>query len=73
MNKKQTDNCDRSLFTLDQSIPYQIYISGQPSENWSDWIEPMDIQFETDSSGFATTTLTGFFDQAALLGFLRWL
>ena len=31
----------------------------------------MDIQIETDTSGFATTTLTRTMDQAALLGLLR--
>ena len=71
MNKQQVDNCDRSIFTLDQFIVYQIKIAGQPSENWSDWIEPLDIQFETDLSGLTTTSLTGIFDQAALLGLLR--
>jgi hypothetical protein len=71
MNKKQIDNCDRSIFTLDQFILYQLKIAGHPSENWSDWIDEMDIQSELDASGFATTTLTGIFDQAALLGLLR--
>ena len=71
MNKKQIDNCDRSIFTLDQFIPYQIKIAGQLSENWSDWVEQMDIQNETDSSGLATTTLAGTIDQAGLIGLLR--
>jgi hypothetical protein len=71
MNYKQVDSCDRSIFTLDQFIPYQIKIAGCPSENWSSWVDLMDIQIETDSSGLATTILTGFFDQAALLGLLR--
>ena len=71
MNKKQVDNCDRSIFTLDQSIPYQIKIAGQPSENWSDWVEPINVQVETDSVGLTITILIGSFDQAALLGLLR--
>lgn len=71
MNKKQIDNCDRSIFTLDQFNPYQIKIAGQPSENWSDWLGQTDIQIETDSPGLVTTILTGIFDQAALLGLLR--
>ena len=71
MNKKQVDNCDRSIFTLYQFIPYQIKIAGQPSENWSGWIEPMEIQVETDAAGFTTTILSASFDQAALLGLLR--
>jgi len=71
MNKKNNDECDRSIFTLAQSITYQIKIAGRPSENWSDWIDEIDIQIETDPSGFATTTLVGAFDQAALIGLLR--
>ena len=71
MNNKHIDNRDRSMFTLDQAIPYQIKIAGQLNENWSGWIDEMDIQIETDASGFATTTLTRAMDQAALLGLLR--
>ena len=71
MIDKRTDECDRSQFTLDQPINYQIKIAGQLSENWSDWIDQMDIQIEADASGFTTTTLTGTVDQAALIGLLR--
>jgi hypothetical protein len=71
MDNKKVDNCDRSIYTLDQFIPYQIKIAGQLSENWSDWLDQMDIQNETDSSGLVTTILTGCIDQAALLGLLR--
>jgi hypothetical protein len=59
------------MFTLDRPITYQIKIAGQPSENWSDWINEMDIQVEADATGLATTTLTGTVDQAALIGLLR--
>ena len=71
MNDKRNDDCDRSIFTLDQPITYRIQIAGQLSENWSDWIETLDIRSETDPSGFVTTTLLGAFDQAALIGLLR--
>ncbi len=59
------------MFTLAQSIPYQIKIAGRPNENWSSWNTNMEIQIDTDPSGLATTTLTGFIDQAALIGLLR--
>ena len=71
MDKKKVNECDRSIFTLAQSIPYQIKIAGRPSENWSDWIDTMEIRIETDPSGLATTMLTGSLDQAALIGLLR--
>lgn len=71
MSNKKIDECDRSIFTLVQSIPYQIKIAGRPNENWSDWNNNMEIQIDTDPSGLATTTLTGIVDQAALIGILR--
>ena len=71
MNKKQTDGCDREHFTLDQPITYQIEIAGRLSKNWSDWIEKQAFRMDTDPSGLTTTTLTGTYDQAALIGLLR--
>jgi len=71
MIDKSTEDCDRSKFTLDQPLTYRVKIAGQPSENWSDWINEMDIQIEVDATGLTTTTLTGTVDQAALIGLLR--
>lgn len=58
-------------FTLDQPIIYQIKVSGCLSANWSDWIEEMTVTAEHDGGDSPVTTLTGTFDQAALLGLLR--
>ena len=58
-------------FTLDQPIIYQIKVSGYLSANWSDWIEEMTVTAGHDSGDSPVTTLTGAFDQAALLGLLR--
>ena len=71
METKKLNDCDRSIFTLSQSIPYQIKIAGQLGENWSDWVDKMDIQIEAGESGHPSTTLTGAVDQAALIGLLR--
>ena len=71
METKNNNDCDRSNFTLTRSIPYQIKIAGRLSENWSDWIDKVDIQIDTDPTGLATTTLTGAIDQAGLIGLLR--
>ena len=71
MIDKSTANCDRSKFSLYQPLTYQIRIAGRPSENWSNWIDVMDIQIEADTSGLTTTTLTRVVDQAALIGLLR--
>ena len=71
MATKNINDCDRSNFTLTRSIPYQIKIAGRLSENWSDWIDKVDIKIDTDPAGLATTILTGTFDQAGLIGLLR--
>ena len=71
MQKKNNNECDRSIFTLTQFIPYQIKIAGRASENCSDWLDMLEIQIEIDPSGLATTTLTGAVDQAGLIGLLR--
>ena len=71
MEKNKSDECDRSIFTLTRSIPYHIRIAGRPGENWSDWLDKVDIQIDTNPSGFAITTLTGSIDQAGLIGLLR--
>jgi len=71
MDKKNNDECDRSIFTLTRFIPYQIRIAGRLRENWSDWIDKVDIQIDTDPTGFITTTLTGAIDQSGLIGLLR--
>ena len=71
METNNKNDCDRSNFTLAQSIPYEIKIAGRPSEYWLSWIEKADIQIDTDAAGLATTTLTGAFDQAGLIGLLR--
>jgi hypothetical protein len=71
METKNIGDYDRSIFTLSQSIPYQIRFAGRPSKYWSDCIDKVDIQIDTDPAGFVTTTLTGTFDQAGLIGLLR--
>jgi len=71
VDKDNKNDCHRSNFTLTRSIPYQIKFAGRPSEHWSDWMVEPEIQIDTDPAGFATTTLTGVFDQAGLIGLLR--
>ena len=71
MDKKNINDCDRSNFTLAQSIPYEIKIAGPLSENWSESIDKVDIQIDTDPAGLPTTILTGTLDQAGLIGLLR--
>jgi hypothetical protein len=71
MNDKHTDECNRQKFTLDRPIHYRIMVAGQTSESWSDWADGMNVQVETNASGFTTTNLNGTMDQAALIGLLR--
>jgi len=71
MSNEKIHECGRSIFTLVQSISYQIKIAGLPHENWPDWNNGLDFQVDIDQSGLATTMLTGMVDQAALIGLLR--
>lgn len=57
--------------TLDQPIIYQIRVAGCLEANWSDWTEGLTVTAEQTAGGLPVTTLTGTFDQAALLGLLR--
>ena len=57
--------------TLYQPATYQIKVPGILEENWADWAGGMLITIESDDDDLAITTLTGTFDQAALLGLLR--
>ena len=57
--------------TLDQLAIYRIKVSGCFDEDWSDWIEKITVTVEHEDSDHSVTTLTGTFDQAALLGLLR--
>ncbi len=57
--------------TLDKPTIYQIKVSGCLSANWSDWVEEMTVTAVHDGDDSPVTTLTGTFDQAALLGLLR--
>ena len=69
--KNQKDNTNEHKITLGQLVLYQVKIMGEPSENWSDWIDQVAIDSDTDHSGNHITKLTGRFDQAALHGLLR--
>lgn len=57
--------------TLDRPAIYQIYVPGHLDKSWVDWVENSTMSAETDHDGLPITILTGTFDQAALLGFLR--
>ena len=61
----------KNKLTLDQTLVYQIKISGQLNENWSDWIEKMVVEVECMDDSSPVTTLTVTVDQAALQGLLR--
>lgn len=51
---------------------YCICVQGVVSDNWSDYLQGMDIEIDRTKDNQATTTLTGeLVDQAALLGVLN--
>jgi len=57
--------------TLDQPATYQIKVPGEIDETRSDWASEMTVAVGSAEDGFPVTSLTGTFDQAALLGLLR--
>jgi len=64
-------NKAKQNLTMDQSAIYQIKVPGHLDESWSDGTREMTITIGSDEDGTPITTLTGSFDQAALLGLLR--
>jgi hypothetical protein len=62
----------RSTPGLDQPATYEIKVPGRLDESWSDWIEGMTIEVESEGDGPTITRLTGVVaDQAALQGLLN--
>jgi len=52
--------------TLDRPATYQVRVSGELDESWSDWLAGMTITVESEGEDPPVTTLTGTVDQAAL-------
>ncbi len=61
----------RQKLTLDRPAIYQIQVSGDLGESWSEWAGGMTITIDSEGDGASVTTLTGNVDQAALQGLLR--
>ena len=61
----------KQKLTLAQPATYQIKVPGHLDESWSDGTKEMTVTTGSDEDGSPITTLTGSFDQAALLGLLR--
>ena len=57
--------------TLDQPATYQIKVTGELDESWSDWLGGMTIAVDRKGEGPPVTTLTGTINQTALQGLLR--
>ena len=62
----------KQKLTLDQPVTSQIKVPGELDAHWQDWAGELAVTVESDDEiGSPVSTLTGTFDQAALLGFLR--
>lgn len=57
--------------SMDQPEKYQIKVPGEYGEHWSKWGSIFNISYEDDLDDKSLTVITGIFDQAALVGFLR--
>ena len=62
---------NKPRITLDQPVLYQIRVPGHMDASWLDWLEAITVELDFDGAGSPVTILTGLFDQAALIGFLR--
>ena len=63
---------NKQKLTLDQSVTYQIKVSGCLNKSWSEWAGGMTITIDNGDDGPPVTTLTGVVaDQAALQSLLR--
>ena len=54
--------------TLDQQVTYQVKVPGHLDQNWVDWDSQISLILGSDDDSHLITTLTGNFDQAALIG-----
>ncbi len=62
---------NKQKLTLDRPVSYQIKVPGELDETWLDSVGEITVTVKSDEDDLPVTTLTGTFDQAALLGFLR--
>ena len=61
----------KQKLTLYIPTAYQIKVPGTLDQTWSGWVDGMAVMVEEGSEEMPITTISGFFDQAALLGLLR--
>ena len=61
----------KQKLTLDQQLTYRIRVPGHLDDRWLEWYDQLTITFKSADNGLSVTTLTGRFDQAALMGVLR--
>ena len=62
---------ERQKLTLDRKAAYRIIVPGHLDPHWMEWGSEIKVTAGSDDSGQPLSTLTGVFDQAALLGLLR--
>jgi hypothetical protein len=67
------ENNNKLQLSLDQPVRYKIQVPGHMDASWLNWLEEIAIEPDFDGTGSPVTILTGLFDQAALIGLLRWL
>ncbi|MES0361798.1 MAG: hypothetical protein ABUK20_12835 [Anaerolineales bacterium] len=62
---------DKDLASIEPSR-YQIIVSGELNQSWSEWFDGIEIHPELTKTGEAITVLSGgFYDQSALRGMLN--
>ena len=64
-------NSERRVLSLDRSVRYEIQVSGEVREDWSEWLGVTTAPHRTGGAGPPVSVIRGSFDQAALHGILR--
>lgn len=64
-------NKHKPWLTLDQPVQYQIQVPGHMDTSRLDWVGELVVETGCDDTSSPITTLSGTFDQAALIGLLR--
>lgn len=57
--------------SLDRPVVYCIKVPGELDEHWLDCAADISLSSDGGEGVYMVTTLTGTFDQAGLIGFLR--
>jgi hypothetical protein len=71
VKKNMMMKAGKMKLTMDRPFDYQIMVPGHLETSWLDLGQEMTVSIGSNPDGQPISTLTGRFDQSALLGMLR--